>query len=203
MIELSNFDLSSIITKLNQGVEETSAGHGSDFEKVLSEHLELSGIKSGKPYPLLNTPEEKIDQNGVSDDAGILDIKNRSDLSSLTPSKFADQSFPDNERLRGLSKTPVAGRLIGLEDIPSNKLGETLATLPGIESAPEVDSSQSPISISFELRPIDYFFDIESAERDRLAKLTTSQSEALRSGFENRLPEASRTIEISDTTGQF
>lgn len=203
MIELSHFDLSSIITKLNQGVEETSAGHGSDFEKVLSEHLELSGIKSGKPYPLLNTPEEKIDQNGVSDDPDRLDTKNRSDLSSLTLSKFADQSFPDNERLRGLSKTPVAGRLIGLEDIPSNKLGETLATLPVIGSAPEIDSSQSPISISFELRPIDYFFDIESAERDRLAKLTTSQSEALRSGFKNRLPEASRTIEISDTTGQF
>ena len=204
MIELSNFDLSSIITKLNQGVEETSAGHGSDFEKVLSEHLELSGIKSGKPYPLLNTPEEKIDQNGVSDDPGRLDIKNRSDLSSLTLSKFADQSFPDNERLRGLSKTPVAGGLIGLEEnVPSNKLGETLATLPIIEPAPEVDSSQSPISISFELRPIDYFFDIESAERDRLAKLTISQSEALRSGFENRLPEASRTREISDTTGQF
>ena len=74
MIELSHFDLSSIITKLNQGVEETSAGHGSDFEKVLTEHLELSGIKSGKPYPLLNTPEEKIDQNGVSDDPGRLDI---------------------------------------------------------------------------------------------------------------------------------
>ena len=94
MIELSNFDLSSIITKLNQGVEETSAGHGSDFEKVLTEHLELSGIKSGKPYPLLNTPEEKIDQNGVSDDPGRLDIKNRSDLSSLTLSKFADQLSP-------------------------------------------------------------------------------------------------------------
>ena len=203
MIELSNFDLSSIITKLNQGVGETSAGHGSDFEKVLSEHLELSGIKSGKPYPLLNTPDEKIDQNGVSDDPGKLDMKNRSDLSSLTLSKLADQSFPDNERLRGSSKTPVAGERIGLEDVSSNKLGETLATLPIIESAPEVDSSQFPISISFELRPIDYFFDIESAERDRLAKLTISQSEALRSGFENRLPEASRSREISDTTGQF
>lgn len=202
MIELSNFDLSSIITKLNQGVEETSAGHGSDFEKVLSEHLELSGIKSGKPYPLLNTPEEKIDQNGVSDDAGILDIKNRSDLSSLTLSKFADQSFLADDRLRGLSNTPAAGGLIG-EDAPSNKLGEKLATLPIIESAPEVDSSQSPISISFELQPIDYFFDIESAGRDRLAKLTISQSEALRSGFENRLPEASRAREISDISGQF
>ena len=202
MIELSNFDLSSIITKLNQGVEETSAGHGSDFEKVLSEHLELSGIKSGKPYPLLNTPEEKIDQNGVSDDPGILDIKNRSDLSSLTLSKFADQSFLADDRLRGLSNTPAAGGLIG-EDAPSNKLGEKLATLPIIESAPEVDSSQSPISISFELQPIDYFFDIESAGRDRLAKLTISQSEALRSGFENRLPGASRAREISDTSGQF
>ena len=41
MIELSHFDLSSIITKLNQGVEETSAGYGSDFEKVLSEYSEL------------------------------------------------------------------------------------------------------------------------------------------------------------------
>ncbi len=203
MIELSHFDLSSIITKLNQGVEETSAGHGSDFEKVLSEHLELSGIKSGKPYPLLNTPEEKIDQNSVSDYPGRFDVKNRSDLSSLTLSKFADQSFPDNEQLRGLSKTSVAGGLIGLEDVPSNKLGETLATLPVIESAPEDDSSQSPTSISFKLRPIDYFFDIESAEKDRLAKLTISQSEALRLGFENRLPEASRTREISDTTGQF
>ena len=204
MIELSHFDLSSIITKLNQGVEETSAGHGSDFEKVLTEHLELSGIKSGKPYPLLNTPEEKIDQNGVSDDPGRLDIKNRSDLSSLTLSKFADQSFPDNEYLRGLSKTLISGRLIGLEEnVPANKLGETLATPPVVESAPEVDSSQSPISISFELRPIDYFFDIESAERDRLAKLTISQSEALRSGFEKQLPESSRTREISDTTGQF
>ena len=203
MIELSNFDLSSIITKLNQGVEATSAGHGSDFEKVLSEHLELSGIKSGKTYPLLNTPGAKIDQDGVSDDPGILDIKNRSDLSSLTFSKFADESFPDEERLRGLSQTPVAGRLIGLEDVPSNKLGEKLATLPIIETAPEVDSSQSPISISFDLRPIDYFFDIESGGRDRLAKLTISQSEALRSGFENRLPEASRAREISDTTGQF
>ena len=204
MIELSHFDLSSIITKLNQGVEETSAGHGSDFEKVLTEHLELSGIKSGKPYPLLNTPEEKIDQNGVSDDPGRLDIKNRSDLSSLTLSKFADQPFPDNEHLRGLSKTLISGGLIGLEEnVPANKLGETLATLPVVESAPEVDSSQSPISISFELRPIDYFFDIESAERDRLAKLTISQSEALRSGFEKQLPESSRTREISDTTGQF
>ena len=204
MIELSHFDLSSIITKLNQGVEETSAGHGSDFEKVLSEHLELSGIKSGKPYPLLNTPEEKIDQNGVSDDPGRLDIENRSDLSSLTHSKFADQSYPDNEHLRGLSKTPISGRLIELEEnVPSNKLGETLAALPVIEPAPEVDSSQSPISISFELRPIDYFFDIESAERDRLAKLTISQSEALRSGFENQRPESSKTREISDTTGQF
>ena len=204
MIELSHFDLSSIITKLNQGVEETSAGHGSDFEKVLSEHLELSGIKSGKPYPLLNTPEEKIDQNGVSDDPGRLDIENRSDLSSLTHSKFADQSYPDNEHLRGLSKTPISGRLIELEEnVPSNKLGETLAALPVIEPAPEVDSSQSPISISFELRPIDYFFDIESAERDRLAKLTISQSEALRSGFENQRSESSRTREISDTTGQF
>ena len=204
MIELSHFDLSSIITKLNQGVEETSAGHGSDFEKVLSEHLELSGIKSGKPYPLLNTPEEKIDQNGVSDDPGRLDIENRSDLSSLTHSKFADQSYPDNEHLRGLSKTPISGRLIELEEnVPSNELGETLAALPVIEPAPEVDSSQSPISISFELRPIDYFFDIESAERDRLAKLTISQSEALRSGFENQRSESSRTREISDTTGQF
>lgn len=204
MIELSHFDLSSIITKLNQGVEETSAGHGSDFEKVLSEHLELSGIKSGKPYPLLNTPEEKIDQNGVSDDPGRLDIENRSDHSSLTLSKFADQSYPDNEHLRGLSKTPISGRLIELEEnVPSNKLGETLAALPVIEPAPEVDSSQSPISISFELRPIDYFFDIESAERDRLAKLTISQSEALRSGFENQRPESSKTREISDTTGQF
>ena len=204
MIELSHFDLSSIITKLNQGVEETSAGHGSDFEKVLSEHLELSGIKSGKPYPLLNTPEEKIDQNGVSDDPGRLDIENRSDLSSLTHSKFADQSYPDNEHLRGLSKTPISGRLIELEEnVPSNELGETLAALPVIEPAPEVDSSQSPISISFELRPIDYFFDIESAERDRLAKLTISQSEALRSGFENQRPESSKTREISDTTGQF
>lgn len=204
MIELSHFDLSSIITKLNQGVEETSAGHGSDFEKVLSEHLELSGIKSGKPYPLLNTPEEKIDQNGVSDDPGRLDIENRSDLSSLTHSKFADQSYPDNEHLRGLSKTPISGRLIELEEnVPSNKIGETLAALPVIEPAPEVDSSQSPISISFELRPIDYFFDIESAERDRLAKLTISQSEALRSGFENQRPESSKTREISDTTGQF
>ena len=204
MIELSHFDLSSIITKLNQGVEETSAGHGSDFEKALSEHLELSGIKSGKPYPLLNTPEEKIDQNGVSDDPGRLDIENRSDLSSLTHSKFADQSYPDNEHLRGLSKTPISGRLIELEEnVPSNKLGETLAALPVIEPAPEVDSSQSPISISFELRPIDYFFDIESAERDRLAKLTISQSEALRSGFENQRPESSKTREISDTTGQF
>ena len=204
MIELSHFDLSSIITKLNQGVEETSAGHGSDFEKALSEHLELSGIKSGKPYPLLNTLEEKIDQNGVSDDPGRLDIENRSDLSSLTHSKFADQSYPDNEHLRGLSKTPISGRLIELEEnVPSNKLGETLAALPVIEPAPEVDSSQSPISISFELRPIDYFFDIESAERDRLAKLTISQSEALRSGFENQRPESSKTREISDTTGQF
>ena len=65
MIELSHFDLSSIITKLNQGVEETSAGHGSDFEKVLTEHLELSGIKSGKPYPRIRP--RKIDQDGVSD----------------------------------------------------------------------------------------------------------------------------------------
>ena len=193
MIELSHFDLSSIITKLNQGVEETSAGHGSDFEKVLSEHLELSGIKSGKPYPLLNTPEEKIDQNGVSDDPGRLDIKNRSDLSSLTLSKFADQSFPDNEHLRGLSKTLISGGLIGLEEnVPSNKLGETLATLPVIESAPEVDSSQSPISISFELRPIDYFFDIESAERDRLAKLTISPVRGLALGLRE---SASRSFE--------
>ena len=125
MIELSHFDLSSIITKLNQGVEETSAGHGSDFEKVLSEHLELSGIKSGKHYPLLNTTEEKIDQNGVSDDQARLDKKNRSDLPSLTLSKIADQSFSDNERLQGLSKTPVAGGLVGLKDVPANKLGET------------------------------------------------------------------------------
>ena len=203
MIELSHFDLSSIISKLNQGVEETSAGHGSDFEKVLSEHLELSGIKSGKHYPLLNTPEEKIDQNGVSDDPGRLDIKNRGDLSSLTLTKFADQSFPDNERLQGLSKTQAAGGLIGLKDVSSYILGETLATLPVIEPVPEVDSSQSPIFNSFELRPIDYFFDIESTDRDRLAKLTTSQSEALRSGFENRLPEASWTRKISDTNGLF
>ena len=202
MIELSHFDLSSIITKLNQGVEETSAGHGSDFEKVLSEHLELSGIKSGKHYPLLNTTEEKIDQNGVSDDQARLDKKNRSDLPSLTLSKIADQSFSDNERLQGLSKTPVAGGLVGLKDVPANKLGETLATLPVIGSAPEVDSPRSPISISFELQPIDYFFDTESSGRDRLAKPTISQSEVLRSGFENRLPEASQTREILDTTGQ-
>jgi len=203
MIELSHFDLSSIIFKLNQGVEEASAGHGSDFEKVLSEHLELSGIKSGKHYPLLKAPEEKIDQNGVSDDQGRLDIKNRSDLPSLTLSRIADQSSSDNERLQGLSGTPVADGAIGLKDVPSNKLRETLATLPIIEPAPEVDSSQSPISISFELRPIDYFFDTESSGRDRLVKPTIAQSEALRSGFENRLPEASQTKEISDTTGQF
>ena len=76
----------------------------------------------------MNTPEEKIDQNGVSDDPGILDIKNRSDLSSLTLSKFADQSFFADDRLRGLSNTPAAGGLIG-EDAPSNKLGSSHVAL--------------------------------------------------------------------------
>jgi hypothetical protein len=65
MIELSNFDLSSIIGKLNQGVTKTDSDQGSEFERILSAQLELSGAESGKEYPLLSQRGDSIGQKKI------------------------------------------------------------------------------------------------------------------------------------------
>ena len=101
MIELSNFDLSAIISKLNQGVTEDTASQGSEFEKILSAHLELSGIKSGIDSPLLDKLVEQMDISEISE-ATAFKLQPKGgffDIESTEKNQIASASLPKFEVL--------------------------------------------------------------------------------------------------------
>jgi len=98
MIELSNFDLSSIIGKLNQGVTKTDSDQGSEFERILSAQLELSGTESGKEYPLLSQRVDSIGQKNSDEELSQLAIEGISDFATLVHSKVGGPLSRDNEQ---------------------------------------------------------------------------------------------------------
>ena len=106
MIELSNFDLSAIINKLNQGVTEDAASHGSEFDKILSAHLELSGIKSGIDSPLLDKLVEQMDisENSQATTFRLQPEDYFFDIESIERIQIASASSPGSEALPSQSE---------------------------------------------------------------------------------------------------
>ena len=106
MIELSNFDLPAIINKLNQGVTEDAASHGSEFDKILSAHLELSGIKSGIDSPLLDKLVEQMDisENSQATTFRLQPEDYFFDIESIERIQIASASSPGSEALPSQSE---------------------------------------------------------------------------------------------------
>ena len=207
MIELSNFDLSSIIGKLNQGVTKTDSDQGSEFERILSAQLELSGTESGKEYPLLSQRGDSIGQKNSDEELSQLAIEGISDFATLVHSKVGGPLSRDNEL--------VPSRIIGSREVGpieftnvrADRAGEMLPELSAVtEYAPEAVASKIVSPITFELQPADYFFDLEPTEKNQIAKLSRSGPEVLTLGSQVLLPEASIMKEIaeeSDLTSKF
>jgi len=207
MIELSNFDLSSIIGKLNQGVTKTDSDQGSEFERILSAQLELSGTESGKEYPLLSQRGDSIGQKNSDEELSQLAIEGISDFATLVHSKVGGPLSRDNElvpsRIIGSRKV---GR-IEFTNVRADRAGEMLPELSAVtEYAPEAVASKIVSPITFELQPADYFFDVEPTKKNQIAKLPRSGPEVLNLGSQVLLPEASIMKEIaeeSDLTSKF
>jgi hypothetical protein len=207
MIELSNFDLSSIIGKLNQGVTKTDSDQGSEFERILSAQLELSGTESGKEYPLLSQRGDSIGQKNSDEELSQLAIEGISDFATLVHSKVGGPLSRDNEL--------VPSRIIGSREVGpieftnvrADRAGEMLPELSVVtEYAPEAVASKIVSPITFELQPADYFFDVEPTKKNQIAKLSRSGPEVLNLGSQVLLPEASIMKEIaeeSDLTSKF
>ena len=207
MIELSNFDLSSIIGKLNQGVTKTDSDQGSEFERILSAQLELSGTESGKEYPLLSQRGDSIGQKNSDEELSQLAIEGISDFATLVHSKVGGPLSRDNEL--------VPSRIIGSREVGpieftnvrADRAGEMLPELSAVtEYAPEAVASKIVSPITFELQPADYFFDVEPTKKNQIAKLPRSGPEVLNLGSQVLLPEASIMKEIaeeSDLTSKF
>jgi hypothetical protein len=207
MIELSNFDLSSIIGKLNQGVTKTNSDQGSEFERILSAQLELSGTESGIDYPLLSERVASIGQINSDKDLSQLAIEGISDFATLVHSKVGGPLSRDNELVPSrIIDSREIGR-IELTNVRADRVGEMLPELSAVtEYAPEAVASKIVSPITFELQPADYFFDLEPTEKNQIAKLSRSGPEVLNLGSQVLLPEASIMKEIAeegDLTSKF
>jgi len=207
MIELSNFDLSSIIGKLNQGVTKTDSDQGSEFERILSAQLELSGTESGKEYPLLSQRGDSIGQKNSDEELSQLAIEGISDFATLVHSKVGGPLSRDNELVPSrIIGSREVGR-IEFTNVRADRAGEMLPELSAVtEYAPEAVASKIVSPITFELQPADYFFDLEPTEKNQIAKLSRSGPEVLNLGSQVLLPEASIMKEIaeeSDLTSKF
>ena len=192
MIELSNFDLSSILGKLNQGVTVTSPSQGSKFEKILSAQLNLSGIESGKEYPLLSKRGDLIGQKNSDEELSQLAIEGISDLSTVVHSNVDGRLSRDNELLPSqIIDSHEVGR-IELTNVPADRVGEMLPELSVVrEYVSEAAEPKTASPISFKLQPADYFFDVEPTEKNQIIKLPISEPEALNLGSQILLPAAS------------
>ena len=207
MIELSNFDLSSIIGKLNQGVTKTDSDQGSEFERILSAQLELSGTESGKEYPLLSQRGDSIGQKNSDEELSQLAIEGISDFATLVHSKVGGPLSRDNELVPSrIIGSREVGR-IEFTNVRADRAGEILPELSAVtEYAPEAVESKIVSPITFELQPADYFFDVEPTKKNQIAKLPRSGPEVLNLGSQVLLPEASIMKEIaeeSDLTSKF
>jgi len=207
MIELSNFDLSSIIGKLNQGVTKTDSDQGSEFERILSAQLELSGTESGKEYPLLSQRGDSIGQKNSDEELSQLAIEGISDFATLVHSKVGGPLSRDNELVPSrIIGSREVGR-IEFTNVRADRAGEMLPELSAVtEYAPEAVASKIVSPITFELQPADYFFDVEPTKKNQIAKLPGSGPEVLNLGSQVLLPEASIMKEIaeeSDLTSKF
>ena len=207
MIELSNFDLSSIIGKLNQGVTKTDSDQGSEFERILSAQLELSGTESGKEYPLLSQRGDSIGQKNSDEELSQLAIEGISDFATLVHSKVGGLLSRDNELVPSrIIGSREVGR-IEFTNVRADRAGEMLPELSAVtEYAPEAVASKIVSPITFELQPADYFFDVEPTKKNQIAKLPRSGPEVLNLGSQVLLPEASIMKEIaeeSDLTSKF
>jgi len=207
MIELSNFDLSSIIGKLNQGVTKTDSDQGSEFERILSAQLELSGTESGKEYPLLSQRGDSIGQKNSDEELSQLAIEGISDFATLVHSKVGGPLSRDNELVPSrIIGSREVGR-IEFTNVRADRAGEMLPELSAVtEYAPEAVASKIVSPITFELQPADYFFDVEPTKKNQIAKLPRSGPEVLNLGSQVLLPEASIMKEIaeeSDLTSKF
>jgi hypothetical protein len=207
MIELSNFDLSSIIGKLNQGVTKTDSDQGSEFERILSAQLELSGAESGKEYPLLSQRGDSIGQKNSDEELSQLAIEGISDFATLVHSKVGGPLSRDNELVPSrIIGSREVGR-IEFTNVRADRAGEMLPELSAVtEYAPEAVASKIVSPITFELQPADYFFDVEPTKKNQIAKLPRSGPEVLNLGSQVLLPEASIMKEIaeeSDLTSKF
>ena len=207
MIELSNFDLSSIIGKLNQGVTKTDSDQGSEFERILSAQLELSGTESGKEYPLLSQRGDSIGQKNSDEELSQLAIEGISDFATLVHSQVGGPLSRDNELVPSrIIGSREVGR-IEFTNVRADRAGEMLPELSAVtEYAPEAVASKIVSPITFELQPADYFFDVEPTKKNQIAKLPRSGPEVLNLGSQVLLPEASIMKEIaeeSDLTSKF
>jgi len=207
MIELSNFDLSSIIGKLNQGVTKTDSDQGSEFERILSAQLELSGTESGKEYPLLSQRGDSIGQKNSDEELSQLAIEGISDFATLVHSKVGGPLSRDNELVPSrIIGSREVGR-IEFTNVRADRAGEMLPELSAVtEYAPEAVASKIVSPITFELQPADYFFDVDPTKKNQIAKLPRSGPEVLNLGSQVLLPEASIMKEIaeeSDLTSKF
>ncbi len=207
MIELSNFDLSSIIGKLNQGVTKTDPNQGSEFERILSAQLELSGIKSGIEYPLLSQRGDSIGQKNSDEELSQLAIEGISDLATLVHSKVDGPLSRDNEPVTSqIIDSREVGR-IELANVRADRVGEMLPELSAVtEYVSKAAASKIVSPITFELQPADYFFDVEPTEKNQIVKLSISEPEALNLGSQILLPVTSIMKEIaeaSDLTSKF
>ena len=207
MIELSNFDLSSIIGKLNQGVAKTDSDQGSEFERILSAQLELSGTESGKEYPLLSQRGDSIGQKNSDEELSQLAIEGISDFATLVHSKVGGPLSRDNELVPSrIIGSREVGR-IEFTNVRADRAGEMLPELSAVtEYAPEAVASKIVSPITFELQPADYFFDVEPTKKNQIAKLPRSGPEVLNLGSQVLLPEASimkEFAEESDLTSKF
>ena len=207
MIELSNFDLSSIIGKLNQGVTKTDSDQGSEFERILSAQLELSGAESGKEYPLLSQRGDSIGQKNSDEELSQLAIEGISDFATLVHYKVGGPLSRDNELVPSrIIGSREVGR-IEFTNVRADRAGEMLPELSAVtEYAPEAVASKIVSPITFELQPADYFFDVEPTKKNQIAKLPRSGPEVLNLGSQVLLPEASIMKEIaeeSDLTSKF
>jgi len=207
MIELSNFDLSSIIGKLNQGVIKIGPNQGSEFERILSAQLELSGTESGIEYPLLSERGGSIGQNNSDEELSQLAIEGISNLATLVHSRVDGPLSRENELVP--SKI-IDSREVGhieFTNVRADRVGEMLPELSAVtEYVSEAAASKIVSPITFELQPADYFFDVEPTEKNQIVKLSISEPEVLNLGPQVLLPEASimkGIVEESDLTSKF
>jgi hypothetical protein len=207
MIELSNFDLSSIIGKLNQGVTKTDSDQGSEFERILSAQLELSGTESGKEYPLLSQRGDSIGQKNSDEELSQLAIEGISDLTTLVHSKVDGPLSRDNELVPSQIINSHEDGRIELTNVRADRVGEMLPELSVVtEYVSEAAEPKTASQIIFKLQPADYFFDVEPTEKMQIVKLPISELEALNLGSQILLPAASIMKEIaeaSDLTSKF